>query len=105
MPEEIKNKLQKIQDMVVKNRKDFYDLINQAKQILEGKKITINDEHFNGQPYGHSKKSLKGKSFIYTKDIFIHISDEGKLYVQPPDCNDTILLDRCLIEEQIKKGA
>ena len=97
----MKKKLETIQNKAVENRKNFYDLIDQARNILEGKTITINDEKFNGQPYGISKKSLKGKSFIYTKaeNIFTYISDEGKIYIQPFDCNATISLDDCLIEE------
>ncbi len=99
--ENVKNefggRLQKIQDIAVKNRKDFYDLINQAKIILEGKTIIINDERFNSQPYGTSRKFLKGKSFVYTKDIFLYLDDIGKLYIQPPGCNSTLLLDKCLI--------
>lgn len=36
-------------------------LYRRSRELLVGKKAEITDEHYNGQPYGRSRKPLKGK--------------------------------------------
>jgi len=49
-------------------QKQTRELKKELKDFLHGKTITITDPHYNGQPYGNSKKPLKGHSWIYDKD-------------------------------------
>ena len=81
--------------------KELEYLKKKVNQFLVGKKIIINKESFNGQPYGRSKPSLKGWGYIFAKDNWdwVGITNEGELYIQPPNCNDAILLKDCIVSE------
>lgn len=70
--------------------------VEEIKQYLIGKTITINDPNFNGQKYGSSKKSLYGKSFIFTKDHDL-IYFNGMLYTYYKSHGNPLHLDNCII--------
>lgn len=89
--------LQIIQKQIERNKNEFAKLIIEIRDYFIGKTITINKKSSNGQPYGRSRKPLKGTSFTCTKHTFIYCNDGGRLYIQPPDCNAVIYLDECLI--------
>ncbi len=76
--------LAEVQNLIHSNLHETKCLMDAAGAALDGCTLIINRANFNGQPYGRSRKSAKGRSWIFKDGDWLVTDHEGYLVVAPP---------------------
>jgi hypothetical protein len=75
---------------------EISSLTGEVRKFLKGKTLIINTD-FNGQPFGRSHPSMKGKKFIVDDGTYISFWN-GEFVIQPPGTNDSMKLKDCILK-------